>query len=133
VAKRGLAEHVRTSRARGSDVDPAKAAAFEARFDELGNGPHVEDAPPEKSATASTSRKVPKPPVEAAAKPPPESAGSRKRRASAGKRFVVLLPEEVIAELRVAAARDGRSLSNAVEAAIAHWLASGRPDLLPYD
>lgn len=51
--------------------------------------------------------------------PPPSS--SRLRRAELGERMVVYLPPELATELRVRCARERRSLSDAVTAAVEAW------------
>jgi len=132
VAKRGLANHVGRRR---RTVDPDKAAEFEARFESRPSTPSA-SRPTHPTSAPSPAAPAPSPKSRAddelvTSDTPKRS--TKKRRASAGKRFVVLLPPETISSLRMAAATDGRSLSNAVEAAIAHWLASGRPDPLEYE
>lgn len=54
------------------------------------------------------------------AKAPPSSS-SRLRRAELGERVVVYLPPELATELRVRCARERRSLSDAVTAAVEAW------------
>lgn len=51
----------------------------------------------------------------------PPSSSSRLRRAELGERVVVYLPPDLATELRVRCARERRSLSDAVTAAVEAW------------
>jgi hypothetical protein len=79
-------------------------------------------SPPKRTAVpepvASKFTKAEEPP-----KAPPASA-SRLRRAELGERLVVYLPPELATELRVRCAKERRSLSDAVTAAVEAWARS---------
>ncbi len=57
-------------------------------------------------------------------RPARPAASSRLRRSELGERVAVYLPPELAAELRVRCARERRSLSDAVTAAVEAWLRS---------
>lgn len=59
--------------------------------------------------------------VEAEDRKAPPASTSRLRRAELGERMVVYLPPELATELRVRCARERRSLSDAVTAAVEAW------------
>lgn len=61
------------------------------------------------------------PPLSEAASPAKGKTSSRQRRAELGERVVVYLPPELVTELRVTCARERRSLSDAVTAAVGSW------------
>lgn len=62
------------------------------------------------------------------AEDPPKAspAPSRLRRSELGERVAIYLPPELAAELRVRCARERRSLSDAVTAAVETWLRSSK-------
>ena len=64
-----------------------------------------------------------KPAATRKAKPQAATSSSKLRRDERGERVTAYLPPDVAAELRVACARDRRSVSDAITVAVGAWLA----------